>query len=455
MSEALKVGLISLGCARNRVDSEVMLGLVGEAGFSLTAFPDQADVLIVNTCGFIAPARAESLEAIRELGRWKREGACRAFLVAGCLAQREGTRLLQRFPEVDGLLGTADYPRIVEAIRSILAGDRPRLSDVPGYLFQEAPPRLVTTGPSAYLKVAEGCPHGCTFCAIPRLRGPLRSRRPVHIMAEARQLVAQGIKELVLVAQDTTAYGWDLRPPVTLAALLREMASLDGEGWVRVLYGHPRGVSDELLEVLAGGGTLCRYLDVPFQHAAPGLLRAMGRPDDPEDMLRRVQEWRQAVPGLTLRSSFITGFPGETEADFEILLDFIQEAALDHVGVFVYSREAMTPAARLPGRVPRDLAEERRRRLMAEQRVVSRRKNAAYVGQEIRVLLEARTGSRLRGRAEKDAPEVDGVVRVRHGAPLRPGEFARVRVTGAGAYHLDAVPAGPLADVGGQEDTPT
>jgi len=439
VTERLKVCLVSLGCARNRVDSEVMLGLLGQAGFEFTAFPGDAEIIIVNTCAFIGPAREESSRTIEELGRWKAQGRCRVLLVAGCLPQREGSDLPRQFPGVDALLGTGQYGQVVDTIRATLDGAGPGVPGSPGYLFEEAPPRLVTTGVSAYLKLAEGCSRGCTFCAIPRLRGPMRSRRPEAVVAEARTLVGLGISELVLVGQDTTAFGLDLEPATSLAGLLAELRGLGPDGWIRTLYGHPDAITPALLGVLADGPPLCRYLDVPFQHVSPSVLRRMGRRGNPEDFLDRLAGWRRSVPALTLRTTFITGFPGETDDDFELLRRFVREAAIDHVGVFAYSREPGTPAAELDDQVPADLAEERRKRLLEEQRAIARRMGAGRVGKRERVLLERATRYGWRGRTERDAPEVDGVVRVRgksDGALV--GRFVTVRVTGAGPYHLEA-----------------
>ncbi|HSW10254.1 MAG TPA: 30S ribosomal protein S12 methylthiotransferase RimO [Bacillota bacterium] len=431
--------MVSLGCARNRVDSEVMLGLLGQAGFEFTAFPREAEVIIVNTCAFIGPARAESAETIKELERWKDEGRCRVLLAAGCLPQREGAALTRQFPGVDGLLGTGQFGQVVEIIQAALDGAAPSPPGPPGYLFQEAPPRLVTTGVSAYVKLAEGCSRGCTFCAIPRLRGPMRSRRPETVVAEARTLVELGASELVLVGQDTTAYGLDLQPAASLAELLEELAGANPDGWVRVLYGHPDGITRPLLAALAGGPPLCRYLDVPFQHVSPSVLQRMGRRGDSRDFLNRLAGWRRAVPGLTLRTTFITGFPGETEADFELLRAFVREAAIDHIGAFTYSREPGTPAADLPDQVPSAIAEERRQLLLGEQRVIARRLGAARVGKSERVLLERATRYGWRGRTERDAPEADGVVRVRGEADVAlVGRFVTVSITGAGPYHLEA-----------------
>ena len=431
--------LVSLGCARNRVDSEVMLGLLGQAGFEFTAFPREAEIIIVNTCAFIGPARAESAETIKELERWKDEGRCRVLLAAGCLPQREGAGLTRQFPGVDGLLGTGQFGQVVEIIQAALDGAAPSPPGPPGYLFQEAPPRLVTTGVSAYVKLAEGCSRGCTFCAIPRLRGPIRSRRPEAVLAEARTLVELGASELVLVGQDTTAYGLDLQPAASLAELLEELAGANPDGWVRVLYGHPDGITPALLAVLAGGPPLCRYLDVPFQHVSPSVLQRMGRRGDPRDFLDRLAGSRRAVPGLTLRTTFITGFPGETDEDFALLREFVREAAIDHVGVFTYSREPGTPAADLPGQLPAAIAEERRGVLLGEQRAIARRLGAGRVGSSEVVLLERTTRYGWRGRTERDAPEVDGVVRVRgesDGALV--GRFVTVPITGSGPYYLEA-----------------
>jgi len=430
------VSAISLGCAKNRVDTEVMLGLLGSAGYAITSDPGVADVMLINTCAFITPARRESVNAILEAVRYKDEGCLRALVVAGCLAERYGTGLLREMPEIDALLGTGKVGAVAAAVEDALAGKRPVLLGEPGFLYS-GEPRLLTTPPyTAYLKIAEGCSNPCTFCVIPALRGPYRSRRREEILKEAESLAAGGVKELVLVAQDTTRWGLEIYGRPGLPGLLRELARIDGLRWIRVLYAYPTGVSDELLTVIAEEGKVCRYLDLPLQHVSPRLLRAMKRPviNVPE-LLKKV---RTAVPGITLRTTFIVGFPGETEADFASLEEAVGEGSFDRAGVFVYSREEGTAAADLPEQVPWRTKQERLRRLRAVARGVSLARNRRMIGRELRVLVEGKRGRLFFGRGEADAPEVDGKVCFTSSRQIKPGEFVTVRISGARAYDLIA-----------------
>lgn len=425
---------VSLGCAKNRVDTEVMLGLLGSAGYALTSDPRAADVMIVNTCAFITPAQRESVNAILDAARYKDEGRLRALVVAGCLAERHGTALLREVAEIDALLGTGKVDAVTAVVEGALAGTRPAVLGDPGFLHT-GEPRLLTTPPyTAYLKIAEGCSNPCSFCVIPALRGPYRSRRREDILREAELLAAGGVKELVLVAQDTTRWGLDIYGRPGLPGLLRELGRLNGIRWVRLLYAYPTGISDELLTVIAEEGKVCKYLDLPLQHVSPMLLRAMRRPVvDVQGLVKRV---RTAVPGITLRTTFIVGFPGETAADFASLEQAVGEGIFDRTGVFAYSREEGTAAADLPEQVPWKTKQERLRRLWAAARGVSLAHNRSLVGRDVLVLAEGKRGRLFYGRSEADAPEVDGKIYFTSPRPVAPGEFVTVRITGGRAYDL-------------------
>ena len=440
---ALTVGLVSLGCAKNLVDSEVLLGLLSQAGYEITPRPDQADILIVNTCAFIEPARKESVRAILEAGGYKQTGKCRLLLVTGCLAQRYPEELLAEMPEIDGLAGTGAVPEIAGLVSRALNGEKVVAVGAPGYTYSSDLPRLQATLPhTAYLKIAEGCSNRCSFCVIPGLRGQTRSRPLPELVREAGQLQAGGVKELILVAQDTTLYGHDLAGRTRLPDLLR---ALDGLGvpWIRLLYAHPARVSPALLETLAGARHVLPYLDLPLQHADTGVLRAMRRGVTGEEQMALVQSLRRQVPGIVLRTTFLVGFPGEDEAAFQNLLEFMAWARFERAGVFAYSREEGTAAAAMSPRVPGAVKKERRRRAMELQKDISRRFNESRVDQTIRVLVERRDRrGRWVGRSGADAPGVDGRVYVKAPEPSA-GEFLDVRVTKAGAYDLWAEPAGP------------
>ncbi|MBE3576684.1 MAG: 30S ribosomal protein S12 methylthiotransferase RimO [Limnochordales bacterium] len=439
-----KVGIVSLGCAKNTVDSEVMLGLLRAAGYEITADPGQAEVIIINTCAFIGPAKKESIDTILEMARYKEEGRARALLVAGCLAQRYPAELAAELPEVDGFFGTNEVDKVVEVVERTLSGERPVLtSRSPSFLYTEELPRVVSTPrPTAYIKLAEGCNHPCTFCIIPRLRGRLRSRPIESVVAEARRLVEDGARELILVAQDTSAYGTDIYGEPRLADLLRQLDAIDGVRWIRILYTYPASISDQLLEAIAELPHVCKYVDLPLQHADDRVLARMRRPGGRADLERLVARIRERVPGVTLRSAFIVGFPGETDEEFANLISFLQEMEFDHTGIFTYSREEGTLSARYPDQIPERVKRERRAEAMRVQQEISYRRRLARVGQEVLVLLEGERSSRvLVGRTEGQAPEVDGNVLVRRplargdmAEKLLPGRFARVRLTGARPY---------------------
>jgi ribosomal protein S12 methylthiotransferase len=431
------VGVISLGCPKNLVDSEVMLGLLQEAGFTIVTQPDQADVLLVNTCCFIAPARQESAQALAEAVAMRRAGKAQAVVCAGCWPEMEAGHLRAQFPEIDAFLGPGDIADIVSIIRGAIAGagaERPAAP--PSYLYDDAVPRLRATPPwTAYLKIAEGCDHRCRFCVIPRLRGPYRSRNFESVLREARSLAASGVREINLIAQDTTAYGRDLAGP-DLAGLLAGLAAIPDLHWIRLLYTFPSRVADRLIEVMASQPAICKYIDVPFQHADRELLRRMGRPGDGDSHLKLIARLRSAMPDIAIRSTFLVGFPGETEEAFEGLLGFLDAAQLDRAGAFVYSSEAGTPAAAML---------DQYHRLMMRQQAISLARNQRWVARELEVLVESRGPSRGRwiGRSFRDAPEIDGSVIVNAGRlRLQPGRFIQARVVQAQPYDLVARASG-------------
>lgn len=431
MSSPVKVGLISLGCAKNLVDSEVMLGALTRDGMALTTELRDADVIIVNTCAFIEPAKQESIDAILRAGKLRQSGRCRALIMAGCMPQRYPIELQKELTEVDAFIGLNEVPRIATIVRDLLNGTGKSVyhSGAAKYVLDASAPRLrLTPSHYAYVKIAEGCNHPCTFCSIPRIRGAHRSRPLADVLAEIRMLLAGGVKEINLISQDTTSYGKDIG--TSLSALLREIEQLDGDFWVRLLYTHPARWTDELIETMAQCTKVCRYVDIPLQHINDKLLAAMRRETDGRfirDLLLRI---RSALPEVAIRTTFIVGFPGETETQFSELLEFIREAKFTRLGVFAYSREDGTAAAKLPGQLPARVRRDRRDRAMATQQAVSRELLRGMIGQTLRVLME-REGE---GRSTMDAPDIDGKVYVRGTA--KTGEFVAVRITGAKEYDL-------------------
>ncbi len=432
---SLNVGAISLGCNKNRVDTEAALGLLQEKGYQITGDPAAADVLLVNTCGFIESARQEAIDTILEMAEYKKTGRCRVLAVTGCLAQRYEKDLLRELPEVDVLLGVNQYELLPGAIEEALAGKRPHSCADDGHYFEQR--RLLTTPfYSAYIRTGEGCSNRCTFCAIPLIRGPYRSRPEADILREVRQLAADGVREHILVAQDTTRYGTDGGGHSLLPGLMKKAAAIEGVDWLRVLYCYPDETSDELLDVLAGTPNICPYLDIPIQHINSALLRRMHRLGTREDILRCVRGAR--ARGLTLRTTLIVGFPGETEEQFKELLDFVAEAEFDRLGAFTYSPEENTPAARMPEQVPEEIKQERYDRLMSLQQGISLRRNEARVGTVERVLVtDTGRGQLCLGRSAREAPETDGEIYFTAPDALpRVGSFVSVRLTRAKTYDL-------------------
>lgn len=448
----VKVFLQSLGCPKNLVDSEMMLGLIARDGAEVVLDPEAADVLIVNTCGFIGDAKKESIDSILDLARLKQSHPAKRLVVAGCLVQRYGTELQTALPEVDAFLGTGDFTRLPQVVTGGVRSDADAYGGAAHLLPDVSIPR-VRTGHffSSYLKVSEGCDHRCSFCIIPKIRGRHESRSLESIVGEAEALAADGVIELNLIAQDLTAYGRDRRDGSSLSTLLRAVARIEGLRWIRLLYTYPRYVSDELLEAIAGEEKICPYIDMPLQHISDRMLRRMRRERGGAAVRRLLDRVRRRVPGIALRTAFIVGFPGETEADFAELSQFVREARFERVGVFRYSQEEGTAAATLRDQVPETVKRQRRDALMQAQAEVSAAKNRQLIGSEREVLVcgDDERG-RLYGRLATQAPEIDGVVYL-HGAAAA-GQIARVRITRAGTYDLHAEVAGadayPIDTVG-------
>jgi ribosomal protein S12 methylthiotransferase len=436
--EKVSVGFVSLGCPKNLVDGEVMLGQLQRRGHALVTDPRQADVIVVNTCAFIDRAKQESVDAILEMAQEKQAGRARRLVVTGCLAQRYDAELRREIPEIDATLGTGQVADIVGAVEG---QDTRTDADArrPTWIYDHASPRVLSTPPwLAYLKISEGCDYTCTFCIIPRLRGLHRSRALDDVVLEAEALAARGVRELVLVAQDSTRYGLDRGMRDGLATLLRRLGRVDGLRWIRIMYAYPATVTDGILDAIASEAKVVKYVDMPLQHASDAVLRRMKRPTGRGNLRGMVERVRDRVPGVAFRTSFIVGFPGETDADFEELLGLVRSAAFDNVGVFTYSDEEGTASFDLADRVPQPLKERRRRRLLALQQSISARRNRARIGERVEVLVEGThpdTDLLLRGRLATQAPEIDGSVIVNDGAAA-PGTFVTCEITEAHPYDL-------------------
>ena len=427
------VGVVSLGCAKNRIDTEQMLGLLRAGGWEITADPAQAEAIIVNTCGFIDPAKQESIDTLLEMAQYKKSGRCRVLAATGCLVQRYAAELREQMPEVDLLMGVSDYPQICSLLSRAFLGERPVAVGCSRDVFEA--PRVLTTAPfSAFVRTGDGCDNRCAYCAIPLIRGGYRSRPYERVLAEARELSQRGVREITYIAQDTTRFGDDL-PQGNLATLLRDTARLEGVHWVRALYCYPTRVDDALLDALCGDEKICAYLDLPLQHIDGRILRRMNRKGSPEEI--RALIGRARSRGITLRTTMIVGFPGETEDDFRRLLDFVAEMRFDRLGAFVYSAEEGTPAAQMEDQVPQEVAQERLDRLMTLQQGISLSLNRARVGSVCEALLEGRDESgRWLARTRQEAPEGDGRVILTPDASHRAGEFVKARITGADTYDL-------------------
>jgi ribosomal protein S12 methylthiotransferase len=437
----LKVGFVSLGCPKNLVDSEVMMGQLTARGHELTTHPDQADVLVVNTCSFIDPAKQESIDTILEMAEYKKVGRAKRLVVAGCLVERYRGDIRQDLPEVDAIVGTNEIDRIVAVCEGI---EEPVSADPGLYLYHDLTPRVLATPRHyAYMKIAEGCDHPCTFCVIPQYRGKFRSRRFESVVAEATRLFRQGVREINLIGQDTTCYGEDFGLKDGLGALLARLAQIETEHrkWVRFLYAYPNRVTQHLLDTLAAHDSLVKYIDMPLQHASAPVLRRMKRGANGDIFLKLIERIRRTIPGVAIRTSFIAGFPGETDADFETLCDFVKAAQFDRLGVFSYSDEDTSASYALDGKVDGRTIANRKKKLMAIQRRISAAKNRRAVGQEVEVLVEGLspdTDLLWQARMSTQAPEIDGVVLINdvEGEEPNPGQMRRLRITETHDYDI-------------------
>jgi ribosomal protein S12 methylthiotransferase len=433
--------LVSLGCSKNLVDSEVMQGVLAQAGYAFTARKEDADIIIVNTCAFIEDATKEAFDTIVSLAEQKKSGACQHLIVCGCLPQRYKESLIQKLPEVDLFLGTGEFPRIAQHIKRLQDDHRTVkiFTERPTFLPGPNTPRILATpGNTAYVKIAEGCSHRCTYCTIPAIRGPYQSRSPGSIVAEVKNLAALGVKEVNLIAQDTSRYGFKSPYPGGLPGLLKKLVRISDIKWIRLLYCHPLTITPDLIALIAQEQKICNYLDLPLQHMSDPVLKRMGRKITQKQTLQLLHTLREKVPGIALRTTLMVGFPGETEKDFSSLLKFVSDFKFDHLGVFQYRDEEGTAASRLLPKVPEKVKEERYHAIMKLQAGISRKKNRSRAGQKIAVLIEGAAASKryaLQGRAEFQAPEVDGVVYIEKGK-ASPGAMVTARITRGLTYDL-------------------
>lgn len=435
----MKLLCISLGCDKNLVDTEKMLGLLGRDGYSFTDDEQEADIILINTCCFINDAKEESINTILEMAERKKEGKCRALIVTGCLAQRYRQEILDEIPEVDAIVGTGSYDEIVSVIREALQGETVmRIDDVDRLLAVETGRMVTTGGHYAFLKIAEGCDKHCTYCIIPNLRGKYRSVPMEALLTEAQTLAEQGVRELILVAQETTLYGVDFGGRKLLPELLRRLAVIPGLRWIRLMYCYPEEITDELIAVIRTEKKICHYLDIPIQHASDRILRRMGRRATQEELRERIAKLRGEIPDIVLRTTMISGFPGETQEDHEELLDFVNEMEFNRLGVFTYSAEEDTPAATFPDQIPEEIKESRRGEIMELQQEIAFEKSESMIGRMLDVMIEGKVADEEAyvGRSYMDAPGVDGLVFINSGGTYMSGDFVRVRVTGAADYDL-------------------
>ena len=435
----MNILFISLGCDKNLVDSEVMLGLLDKKGYQIVDSEEDADIIVVNTCCFIHDAKEESIQTILEMAENKKEGKLKALIVTGCLAQRYQQEIIDEIPEVDAVLGTTSYDHIVEAVEEALAGNGHVVLEDVDALPDVKEKRLVTTGGHyAYMKIAEGCDKHCTYCIIPKLRGNYRSVPMEKLLAEAKDLADQGVKELILVAQETTVYGKDLYGEKSLHKLLRELCKISGIQWIRILYCYPEEIYDELIQTIKEENKVCHYLDLPIQHASDAVLKRMGRRTSKAQLVEIIEKLRKEIPDISLRTTLITGFPGETQEQHEELKDFVDEMEFDRLGVFTYSPEEDTPAATMTEQIPEEVKEDRQAELMELQQEIAFDLAEDMVGREVLVMIEGKVADENAyvGRTYKDAPNVDGLIFINTDEELMSGDFARVRVTGALEYDL-------------------
>lgn len=435
----MKILFISLGCDKNLVDTEVMLGLLASRGYEMTGDETQADIIVINTCCFIHDAKEESIQNILEMAEYKKTGQAKALIVTGCLAERYRQEIIDEIPEVDEVLGTTAYDQILDAVDAALEGRHSVMLSDPDALPLPETKRLVTTGGHfAYLKIAEGCDKHCTYCIIPKIRGNFRSVPMERLMKEAEELAAQGVKELILVAQETTLYGKDMYGEKSLHRLIKELCKISGIRWIRILYCYPEEITDKLIQVIKEEPKVCHYLDLPIQHANDVILRRMGRRTSKQELMDIVSKLRKEIPDICLRTTLITGFPGETKAQHEELMGFVDELEFDRLGVFTYSPEEDTPAAVMPDQIDEEVKKERQAELMELQQDIAFDNAQNMIGREVLVMIEGKVADENAyvGRTYRDAPNVDGLIFINTDEELVSGDFARVKVTGAAEYDL-------------------
>ena len=435
----MKILFISLGCDKNLVDSEHMLGLLVEHGFEITDSEEDAEVIVINTCCFIHDAKEESIQNILEMAKYRTAGSCKVLLVTGCMAERYRDEIIEEIPEVDAVLGTNSYDKILDAIQDVLGGDRfQEYADLKGLPKIDAQRVVTTGGHYEYLKIAEGCDKHCTYCIIPKVRGNYRSVPKESLLKEATELADKGVRELILVAQETTLYGMDLYGKKELPRLLHELAQIPGIYWIRILYCYPEEITDELIDAIAAEPKVCNYLDIPIQHASDNVLKRMGRRTDQAELRAIIGKLREKIPDICLRTTLISGFPGETQEDFEELYRFVNEMEFDRLGVFPYSQEEDTPAATMEDQVPQEVKEFRRDELMELQQAIAFDKAEDMVGRILTVMIEGKVADEETyvARTYRDAPNVDGYLFVNTSANLMTGDFVKVLVTDSNEYDL-------------------
>lgn len=433
----LKAAIVSLGCSKNLIDSEVMVQSILNDNYEITNDASVAEVIIINTCGFIESAKQESIDTILEMSQYKNNGKCKVLIASGCMAERYKEELIKELPELDAVIGTGDYKDITEVIEQTLQGEK-----VVRYGHQELvdidklPRRISTFGASEYLKIAEGCDNRCTYCIIPSLRGRYRSRKIEDILEDAKELSRNGIKELNVIAQDITRYGIDLYGRYRLSEFLKELAAIDGIEWIRLLYSYPDEFNDELIDTMAREDKICKYLDIPIQHASNNILKKMARRSSKEKILELIGKLRASMPDIILRTSLIVGFPGETDEDFDELYDFVSEVKFNKLGVFTYSREEDTAAYDMPNQIDEAVKQERLDKIMLLQKDISLENNKKYVGSTVKVLIEGISEDEYFGRSYMDAPEIDGKIYFKSNKDLIPGDFCNVIIKKAYEYDL-------------------
>ena len=435
----MKIGMVSLGCAKNQTDAEIMLGILAEKGHKIVNSPEDAEAIIINTCGFITSAKQESIDAILEMADYKKSGNCRLLIATGCLAERYNAEMEQEFPELDAIVGAGDFDKIAQIIERCEKGERVCLFGHQEYTLPENLPRILTTPfYTAYLKIADGCDNNCTYCAIPKIRGHYKSRREEDILKEAEALAENGVKELILIAQDTTRYGTDLYGKPSLAELLEKLCKIEGIHWIRTHYFYTEAITDELIRVMAENEKICPYIDMPIQHISDDILRRMARRTNRREIEERIAKIRESIPEVTIRTSIIAGFPGETDAEFEELKKFVADVKFDRMGVFAYSKEEGTPAYNFQGQVDDAVKEERKNALMELQQKISLEQNRSKIGTVQEVLCEGYDFDNFMyfGRSRADSIDVDGKVYFAAEDSVEAGDFVKVEILDADEYDL-------------------